>query len=127
VLKSNIAACHLRLEEWAAAVAAATRALEALDRALPAGAAVAAAGTPACVEIAAEGDAVAAAACGSAAVEAGDRRRADVARIKAKALLRRAKGRVEIGGWAELAAAEEGGCLFIFVGSWLTIEQIIRC
>ena len=36
VLKSNIAACHVKLAEWKAAIDAATQSLEALDRLEPA-------------------------------------------------------------------------------------------
>lgn len=37
-----------------------------------------------------------------------DRRTEDVGRIRAKALMRRARGRCEVGGWGGLQGAEEG-------------------
>lgn len=36
-----------------------------------------------------------------------DERKADVQKIRAKALLRRARGRIELGGWSNLAGAQE--------------------
>ena len=37
-----------------------------------------------------------------------DKRKADVERIRCKALMRRARGKMEQGGWGNLAGAEEG-------------------
>lgn len=37
-----------------------------------------------------------------------DKRKEDVQRIRAKALMRRAKARSELGGWGNLQGAEEG-------------------
>ena len=37
-----------------------------------------------------------------------DRQRADVRRIRCKALMRRARAKTEQGGWGNLAGAEEG-------------------
>ena len=37
-----------------------------------------------------------------------DERKEDFRRIRAKSLLRRAKAKVELGGWGNLAGAEEG-------------------
>jgi len=104
VLRSNIAACHLKLADWKAAIAAATEALEALDRLDP----------PAKKSGGKEGE---------GAVEEVDeetadkiealaksgRTRDDVQKIRTKALLRRAKARLEMGGWAALQGADEGG------------------
>ena len=42
------------------------------------------------------------------ALQLSDSRREDVRRIRVKALMRRAKGRVEQGGWGNLTGAEEG-------------------
>ena len=107
VLKSNIAACHLKLSDWKAAVDTATAALDALDRLVKeesiaddgakSGASV--------VEI--EGD-------GAVAEEQieklkiSDKRRSDVQRIRAKALMRRAKAKFELKGWSNLQGAEDG-------------------
>lgn len=132
ILKSNIAACFIKLEDWKAAVDSATEALDRLERTrlLP----------PSSssfkgkdkeggkkgrndngdddddgkvVEITAEG--------GSgaeqdeeeeeealAALRKRDEQKANVQRIHAKALLRRARAKSELGGWANLQSAHEG-------------------
>ncbi len=109
VLRSNIAACHLKLLDWKAAVAAATSALDALARLEP---------PPATDQKTAEekGDAVVEISGSGALAEAeqlerlqlDDKRKEDVRRIRAKALMRRGKARSELGGWGELQGAEEG-------------------
>lgn len=121
VLHSNASACHLKLEDWKEAIASATRSLDALDvlgrdlakeeqeeeerertrqdnkddvveeEIVSAGAATAAP----------------APAPSSPADEARARKQADVARIRYKALMRRARARSEAGGWSDLAGAEE--------------------
>lgn len=117
VLKSNIAACHLKLEDWKEAVKAASAALDGLDRLQ---------GRnfdkkdgeikekkeedeeEADEEIISEG-----------ATKAEDtsnkgKREADIERIRAKALMRRARGRSKQGGWSNLSGAEEGWyCLHV--------------
>lgn len=113
VLKSNIAACHLKLEDWKEAVESATAALDALDRLQPrkkvtkgkecdgedekAGAVVEIVGG--------DDDDVEKE---LAELKLSDERKEDIRRIRAKALMRRAKGRMEQGGWGNLAGAEEG-------------------
>ncbi|KAF1936549.1 hypothetical protein EJ02DRAFT_459428 [Clathrospora elynae] len=100
VLRSNIAACHLKLEEWKQAVESATQALEALDRIDPP--------TPKD------------AGSGGAVTEISDTTELlldaltrtnhtinDVHKLRTKALLRRAKARHEVGGWASLQASLE--------------------
>ena len=107
VLKSNIAACHLKLEDWKAAVESATAALDALDRLLPKKKETTEDGAGkdgGVVEI--EGD-------GAEAeeelkkLEMSDQRRDDILRIRSKALMRRAKAKSEQGGWANLQGAED--------------------
>jgi len=129
VLHSNVAASHLKLEQWKEAIKSATDSIKALERADK--------------EIAAseeelkqapqqqtatdnnggddddvEEEIVSAGAQGSApaipkakqenkAELAIKKRREDVARIRAKALMRRARGRSEAGGWSNLSGAEE--------------------
>ena len=108
VLKSNISACHLKLEDWKAAIESATAALDALDRLTPKklrseqqdgdtehGV----------VEIEAEGPE---AEEELAELETSDQRREDIRRIRAKALMRRARAKSEQGGWGNLQGAEEG-------------------
>ncbi|KAF2266940.1 hypothetical protein CC78DRAFT_559197 [Lojkania enalia] len=102
VLRSNIAACQLKLEEWKAAVESATQALEALDRVDPP--------IPApkvgeessgiqeiddTVEVRIE------------ALMRTGRSIQDVHKLRTKALLRRAKARREVGGWASLQGSLE--------------------
>ncbi|KAL8742036.1 MAG: hypothetical protein Q9190_005431 [Brigantiaea leucoxantha] len=120
VLKSNIAACHLKLEDWKAAVDEATKALDALGRLENEGSnnmkakdqnqpAAATNGKTenqngeVVVELDEEGDD----AEELERLKISDQRREDIQRIKAKALMRRAKARSEQGGWANLQGAEE--------------------
>ncbi|KAL8984160.1 MAG: hypothetical protein Q9205_001802 [Flavoplaca limonia] len=139
VLKSNIAACHLKLSDWKAAIDEATKSLEALDRLespSPASkdvddkregsggarssdpnnrndldghlhkptAAEATKDDGGIVELADdevdESEAL-------EKIEKDDRRKDDIRRIRAKALMRRAKARSEKGGWGELQGALE--------------------
>lgn len=111
VLRSNIAACHLKLEDWKSAVEVASKALEGLDKLQGKGKD---AGTvvderekleeeeEADEEIISEG------ATKAEDVSVKGKREADIERIRAKALMRRAKGRSEMGGWSSLQGAEEG-------------------
>ena len=119
VLKSNIAACHLQLKDWKAAVESAAAALDALERLSPTEKAKKEEGdekrdekgdekidekTDEVVEI--EGD-------DDEAVEAlrklelSDQRKGDIQKIRGKALMRRAKGKSELGGWGNLQGAED--------------------
>ncbi|KAL1971386.1 hypothetical protein VTN77DRAFT_339 [Rasamsonia byssochlamydoides] len=116
VLRSNIAACYLKLEDWKSAVDAATASIKNLDRCLPSSTST----TPdapkgqtqdkprdgkdkdAVVELSGEDE--------EAELERlkqDDQRRNDIKRIRAKALMRRARARTELGGWANLQGAEE--------------------
>ncbi|TLD13273.1 uncharacterized protein PgNI_03598 [Pyricularia grisea] len=119
VLKSNIAACYLKLKEWKEAMTAATESLDRLDKVEKADS------EEAEVEKAAEAEELAdveetivsagAAQAGPAlptkpetSAQSARRQRAeDVRRIRAKALMRRARARSEAGGWANLTGAEE--------------------
>lgn len=107
VLKSNIAACHLKLSDWKAAVDTATAALDALDRLIKEDS-IAQDGDKSdksVVEI--DGD-DAAAEEQMEKLKASDKRRGDVQRIRTKALMRRAKAKFELGGWGNLQGAEDG-------------------
>ncbi|MCJ1368992.1 hypothetical protein MMC20_000199 [Loxospora ochrophaea] len=126
VLRSNIAACHLKLEDWKAAVEAATGALDSLARLEPP--------PPKTKEGESEGEEEGKPSHGDknnddsgsgdtvveiksegadaekeelAALARSDQRKEDIQRIRAKALMRRAKGRAEQGGWGNLQGAEE--------------------
>ncbi|KAB5576247.1 hypothetical protein GE09DRAFT_619578 [Coniochaeta sp. 2T2.1] len=115
VLRSNISACHLKLDEWKEAISSATAALDGLDRLeraqaeeekasselkdkeedieeviVSAGAAKAAPAPPTDED---------------EAEAARRKRREDIIRIRAKALMRRARARSEQGGWSNLEGA----------------------
>ncbi|KAL7629763.1 hypothetical protein AAE478_001286 [Parahypoxylon ruwenzoriense] len=119
VLKSNISACHLKLEQWKEAIKAATDSIDGLDRLEKAennqrqnelGQQ-----TKNPEEEGIEEEIVSSGAQKSAPVAkeettaeaARKKRREDVLRIRAKALMRRARARSELGGWSNLAGAEE--------------------
>lgn len=104
-----MAATHLKLEQWSEAIKAATDALDGLaglDK--PAAADEEATGGPARAppDSDVEHEIVSGGALRSAPAE-GPSRADDVARIRTKALLRRARARSEAGGWQNLAGAEE--------------------
>ncbi|OCL10520.1 hypothetical protein AOQ84DRAFT_396811 [Glonium stellatum] len=103
VLHSNIAACHLKLRDWKATASAATEALESLDQLdPPAENQRPGEETHAQVEEVNEKTAVK-----IDALARSGRNRDDIQKIRTKALLRRAKARKEIGGWAALQGSEE--------------------
>ncbi|KAK4249218.1 hypothetical protein C7999DRAFT_39634 [Corynascus novoguineensis] len=123
VLRSNIAACHLKLEEWKEAISNATTALDGLDRlegqekekedrTPTAGDTKDAETNDAEAEIISAGATKAGPALLSnpdenSAEIARQKRRDDIARIRAKALMRRARARSELGGWSNLEGAIE--------------------
>ncbi|KAI0482955.1 hypothetical protein GGR56DRAFT_216694 [Xylariaceae sp. FL0804] len=117
VLKSNIAACHLKLEQYKEAVKSATESLDGLTRVEKAES-----GDPSgdikkeeAEEDEADEEIVSSGAQKSApaikeeteAERARRKRQGDVSRIRAKALMRRARARSELGGWSNLSGAEE--------------------
>ncbi|CZS89043.1 related to tetratricopeptide repeat protein 1 (TTC1) [Rhynchosporium agropyri] len=110
VLKSNVAACHLKLEDWKEAVKAASAALEGLDRLKGIGKENAGKeeGEDTKVEEE-EADEEILSAGASKAEDTSDKgkREADIDRIRGKALMRRARARSELGGWSGLQGAEE--------------------
>jgi hypothetical protein len=98
VVRSNIAACHLKLEDWKAAVTAATSSIESLERLDPQRAE---GETTNAEEDMKETD-------NDGATNKSSPSATDVQRIKVKSLMRRAKARCELSGWAALQGAEEG-------------------
>jgi hypothetical protein len=112
VLKSNISACHLKLEDWKEAVKSATEALDGLDRLKgrdedKKSEKEGKVEEEEVDEIVSEG----AMKLGPGSEEktnGQEQRMADIERIRAKALMRRAKARSELGGWSVLSGAEEG-------------------
>ncbi|KAH8651017.1 hypothetical protein BX600DRAFT_98455 [Xylariales sp. PMI_506] len=123
VLQSNISACYLKLEQWKDAVDSATKSISGLDRLVNTQAEEDEAEKQAEKETEGEADddveeeIVSTGAKKSApappnseeteAQQAKRKRGEDILRIRAKALMRRARARSELGGWANLAGAEE--------------------
>ncbi len=110
VLKSNISACHLKLEDWKEAVKAATAALDGLDK-LQGRKAKGKEGDEDGVQgVEEEADEEIVSEGAGKAEDTSDKgkREADIERIRCKALMRRARARSELGGWSTLQAAEEG-------------------
>ncbi|KAK9783767.1 hypothetical protein SCAR479_00326 [Seiridium cardinale] len=120
VLQSNIAACHLKLEQWKEAVGSATKAIDGLDK-IEKAVATAQDKEQKAVESSkneddgVEEEIVSTGAQKSAPVphqeteaeELARKRREDRLRIRAKALMRRARAKSELGGWANLSGAED--------------------
>jgi hypothetical protein len=115
VLRSNIAACHLKLQDWKSAVAAADASLQALDRLLAQ--AEANEGKNDALEQVDPGEAEeeeeeiispGAMKLGPVAATAPGRTQEEITRIRAKSLMRRARARSEISSWSTLSGAEEG-------------------
>ncbi|OJK04364.1 hypothetical protein ASPACDRAFT_55854 [Aspergillus aculeatus ATCC 16872] len=115
VLRSNMAACYLKLEDWKASVDAATACLDRLDKVLPPTTGTSTEATSregnsprteeAVVEI--TGDDQEAEEAQLQRLQQRDQTKRDVLRIRAKALMRRARARMQLGGWANLQGAEE--------------------
>ncbi|KAF2255771.1 hypothetical protein BU26DRAFT_8070 [Trematosphaeria pertusa] len=104
VLRSNIAACQLKLEEWKQAVESATRALEALDCVDPPGTAAGKKDVEEGVVVEEVDDATE---IRIAALTRTGKTINDVHKLRTKALLRRAKARREVGGWSSLQGSFE--------------------
>ena len=100
ILRSNIAACHLKLQDWKAAILAATAAIENLDRYMPPG--------DDKKEDSRVEEIVDNPPAQTSTVAESKHSTEDVQRIRTKALMRRAKARTESGGWSALQGAEEG-------------------
>ncbi|KAL4920065.1 hypothetical protein BDW62DRAFT_199155 [Aspergillus aurantiobrunneus] len=112
VVRSNMAACYLKLEDWKAAVDSATSCIEGLERVVPPS--TKAEGNPstqpegsdaAVVEISGEDEVAEQEQLRR--IQESDERKRDVMRIRAKALMRRARAKAELGGWGNLQGAEE--------------------
>jgi hypothetical protein len=106
VLQSNIAACHLRLEDWKEAVKTATAALDGLDKLQGKNADEKKKDGEEQEE--ADEEIISQGAEKAEDTSAQGKREADIERIRTKALLRRARARSEMGGWSTLQGAEEG-------------------
>lgn len=109
VLKSNVSACHLKLLEWKAAIDSATSALDAIDRLIleENESKVSGAQEENDSRIVEIGDEESDAFAKMDKMEERRRHLDSMNRIKVKSLLRRAKARMESGGWGNLQGAEE--------------------
>jgi tetratricopeptide (TPR) repeat protein len=118
VLRSNISACYLKLNDWKAAVDAATASIERLDKIVPPSSQDKGSGESSQPKAAEtdtkDSDAVVEITGDEEEAEKElqrlqelDKKRADVLRIRAKALMRRAKAKSQLGGWANLQGAVE--------------------
>ncbi|KAL6719392.1 hypothetical protein ACLMJK_003631 [Lecanora helva] len=119
VLKSNIAACHLKLDDWKAAINSATSALDALERLIPTKRKDADTAdedsksdpsqdpnaSDSVVELSGEDDAAVDAQLKS--LELTDQRKSDIQRIRSKALMRRARAKYSLADWSNLQGAED--------------------
>lgn len=117
-----MAACHLKLEEWKETAKAASESLNDLDKLDPTKKKKAdksekgkGQGGEKVVEEPeeeeeeeADEEIVSAGAANAEDTSAVAKKKADIERIRSKALLRRARARSEMGGWSILAGAEEG-------------------
>lgn len=118
VLNSNVAACHLKLEEWKETVKAAGESIDDLDRLDPTKAKETKKDSSPksddgkevveAQEEEADEEIVSVGAAKAEDTSAVAKRKADIERIRSKALLRRARARSELGGWSALGGAEEG-------------------
>lgn len=122
VLNSNIAACHIKLRDWKEAIDSATKSVEALERLDPLpksadartskghdssrGKEEVQAGSGVVEELDEEAAEVIEKA--DKALKRSGRTRDEVQRLRVKAMMRRAKARLETGGWASLQGAQEG-------------------
>lgn len=110
VLRSNIAACHIKLAEWKEAVESATQALDALDRVDPPSTVAGIGGGKDGNENKGGGEIEEVDDATEIRISALSRTGhsiQDIHKLRAKALLRRAKARREVGGWASLQGSLE--------------------
>ncbi|KAF1821610.1 uncharacterized protein K489DRAFT_306162, partial [Dissoconium aciculare CBS 342.82] len=102
VLRSNVAACHLKLSEWKEAVASAEKGIDCLERLEPLPRTKKPRAQKGTVE---EVDDDLAARIEN--LQKSGHTIDEVRRLQIKLLMRRAKARTELGGWAALQGAEE--------------------
>jgi tetratricopeptide (TPR) repeat protein len=123
VLNSNVAACYLKLEQWKETAKAASESLDDLDRLDPVRmkekkekemkkkGGLKGQGEEEIVdapEEEADEEIISLGATKAEDTSEAARRKADIERIRSKALLRRGRARSELGGWSALGGAEEG-------------------
>jgi tetratricopeptide (TPR) repeat protein len=112
VLRSNMAACYNKLEDWKASVDSATACLDCLERVIPSDDKVDSkekkqdsGSAESVVEI--SGDDEEAEQEELKRLQKIDEKKNNVLRIRAKALMRRARAKSQLGGWGNLQGAEE--------------------
>lgn len=111
MLRSNISACYLKLQDWKTAVDSASACIDCLDRVIPPssqGDEKGKAEEPkddAVIELSGDDDEAEQAELDR--LQKVDERKRDVLRIRAKAFMRRARAKTELGGWGNLQSAEE--------------------
>ena len=125
VLHSNIAACHIKAEQWKEAIDSATKSIESLERIDPLpkpkdpqDSTKATLQSQSAVEEIDDETAEK-----IEALEKSGKTRDDVQKIRVKAFLRRAKARSETGGWAALQGAYEGKNVFV-TSCWESMADI---
>ncbi|KXT03358.1 hypothetical protein AC578_3965 [Pseudocercospora eumusae] len=101
VLRSNMAACHIKLQEWKAAIESADKGVENLERLEPLPEAKTAEDE---IEKSVEEEM---AERMEKFQNSGRRALNEIRKLQVKLLMRRAKARAEMGGWASLQGAEE--------------------
>ncbi|EER43718.1 tetratricopeptide repeat domain-containing protein [Histoplasma capsulatum H143] len=139
VLRSNIAACHLKLEDWKAAVEAATASIDRLDKALSSHLQGETASGGRASDGAVDNNKVVELLDGDGdgdgeseeaqlkKLQEDDKRKEDIQRIRAKALMRRARAKMQLGGWANLQGAEEDYKALLGMGNLpAQDERIVR-
>ncbi|PLB47505.1 hypothetical protein P170DRAFT_409602 [Aspergillus steynii IBT 23096] len=115
VLRSNMAACYLKLEDWKSSVDAATACIECLDKVVPPSNSEETEDTkkkkqdpePTDEVVEISGDDEEEELKELQRLQDLDKRKQDVMRIRAKALMRRARAKSQLGGWGNLQGAEE--------------------
>jgi tetratricopeptide (TPR) repeat protein len=117
VISSNIAACHLKQDKWKEAAKTASEAIKGLDR-------VKLESTDKVVEIEDDQE-------NSDTAAERTYRAEDVQRLRAKALMRRARASLELGGWNDLTRAQEDYMLLskmtaLPVGDKRLVEKELR-
>jgi hypothetical protein len=104
----------LKLEDWKEATKAASAALDGLDRLQRKGGDAKKEEATNGNEEEADEEIISDGAAKAEDVSSKGQREADIERIRAKALMRRARARSEQGGWATLQGAEEGMFVLLF-------------
>ncbi|TQS34441.1 hypothetical protein Golomagni_05177 [Golovinomyces magnicellulatus] len=106
ILKSNIAACYLKLQNWKESTKFATAALDKLEKLEEFHAEENEINEDASLEKADE-EIVSAGAAKAEVTDCAIKRKMDIEKIKKKCLMRRARSNCEIGGWSSLQSAQE--------------------